>query len=323
LERGIENNHLLYANKEKSQELFSVLGLQFPKGLNNLDFNTIIHQSRNIVKSKKEKIDNEKSQELSMFQGLQLSEAFNNLDSDNIIQQNEDTVKSTEEKSNSYNDYKFTENSEGLTVKEYLGYDECVVIPAEVDGKKITTIGENSFANFSELKEVVIPQNVKQIDEGAFFYCENLQKVTLPNSLERISEDAFYNCDSLLNVAVPLDCEVHQYAFSPVTRLDVLADERTTTESSVEFTQNSAFFEAYGKDAETVSEVLGLTLMKRDGEPMVGIAGYAIDDCVSKLKEQGYSVNVNRTQQQSVSKSQSDDNDDEDEFVAVSRSRGR
>lgn len=55
LEKEIEADNLLYADKEKSQELFSVLGLQFSKGLNNLDFNTIIHPSRNIVKELEEK----------------------------------------------------------------------------------------------------------------------------------------------------------------------------------------------------------------------------------------------------------------------------
>ncbi len=50
LNLSLENNMVLYWNKTKSQELFSVLGLQFPKGFNNLDYNNIIHQSNNIVK---------------------------------------------------------------------------------------------------------------------------------------------------------------------------------------------------------------------------------------------------------------------------------
>ena len=45
-----EEDKILFADKEKSQELFSVLRLQFPQGFNNLSFNTIIHPSRNIVK---------------------------------------------------------------------------------------------------------------------------------------------------------------------------------------------------------------------------------------------------------------------------------
>ena len=45
INRAVEQNKVLYYNKEKSQELFSVLGLQLSKGLNILDSNIIIHQS--------------------------------------------------------------------------------------------------------------------------------------------------------------------------------------------------------------------------------------------------------------------------------------
>ncbi|WP_337812568.1 hypothetical protein [Ruminococcus bicirculans (ex Wegman et al. 2014)] len=50
INRAVEQNKVLYYNKEKSQELFSVLGLQLSKGLNILDSDIIIHRSRNIVK---------------------------------------------------------------------------------------------------------------------------------------------------------------------------------------------------------------------------------------------------------------------------------
>lgn len=51
IERAANANNILYWNKQKSQELFSVLGLHLPKGLNDLDSNIIIHQSHNIVNS--------------------------------------------------------------------------------------------------------------------------------------------------------------------------------------------------------------------------------------------------------------------------------
>lgn len=50
LELELQADNILYINKQKSQELFSVLRLQFSQGLNALDSNVIIHQSRNIVK---------------------------------------------------------------------------------------------------------------------------------------------------------------------------------------------------------------------------------------------------------------------------------
>ena len=49
IQRAIDSDNILYYSKEKSQKLFSLLGLQFPKCLNNLDSDIIIHKSRNIV----------------------------------------------------------------------------------------------------------------------------------------------------------------------------------------------------------------------------------------------------------------------------------
>ena len=50
IEKAIKNDNVLYCNKQKSQELFMFQGLQLPEAFNNLDFNKIIHQSKNIVK---------------------------------------------------------------------------------------------------------------------------------------------------------------------------------------------------------------------------------------------------------------------------------
>ena len=47
----INDDRLLFINKEKSQELFKRGGHQLPSVLNNLSFDTIIHQSNNVVKS--------------------------------------------------------------------------------------------------------------------------------------------------------------------------------------------------------------------------------------------------------------------------------
>ena len=49
IERIVESGNMLYCDMEKSQELFRVSGLQLPGCLNNLGFDKILHQSKNIV----------------------------------------------------------------------------------------------------------------------------------------------------------------------------------------------------------------------------------------------------------------------------------
>lgn len=50
ISEAIINDKVLFCDKEKSQELFTCQGLQLPEAFNNLDYNIIIHKSRNIVK---------------------------------------------------------------------------------------------------------------------------------------------------------------------------------------------------------------------------------------------------------------------------------
>ncbi len=93
--RNIELNNVLYCDKQKSQEIFHVLGLQFPKGVNTLDFNVIIHQSRNIVKGL-EPENTIKNQEQSERKGLQLSELTDVPDLDNSIHPADENVKGSD-----------------------------------------------------------------------------------------------------------------------------------------------------------------------------------------------------------------------------------
>ena len=58
LERIIENDALLFANKNKTQKLLSDSELQLLTRLSNFGFDKIIHPSRNIVKSENNPIDN-------------------------------------------------------------------------------------------------------------------------------------------------------------------------------------------------------------------------------------------------------------------------
>ena len=111
LKRAVADDKLLFIDKEKSQELFRVLGLQLSKGVNDLDFNTIIHKSRNIVKGANETfIDNKKSQESLRVLRLQFPQGVNTLDSNTIIHNNHNNVKNfSEEKYKT--DYKITDRN--------------------------------------------------------------------------------------------------------------------------------------------------------------------------------------------------------------------
>ncbi len=50
-------------------------------------------------------------------------------------------------------------------IEKYLGTEECVVIPQEIDGQQVTKIASSAFCGNESVKQIVIPQTVTQIWE--------------------------------------------------------------------------------------------------------------------------------------------------------------
>lgn len=105
-------------------------------------------------------------------------------------------------------DFELIDNSDEIVIEKYVGKDPIVVIPDEIDGKKvvgfrfmndknivavrigdnITEIDQNAFGNAENLKYLVLGKSVKSID-GYNFYGTNLKELILNDGLERIGED--------------------------------------------------------------------------------------------------------------------------------------
>ena len=77
--------------------------------------------------------------------------------------------------------------------------DECVFIPAYVDGKKVTGIAENAFSE-STVKYIGIPYTIKTIGTRAFYGCTGLTEITIPESVTSIGTQIFYKASNLATV---------------------------------------------------------------------------------------------------------------------------
>lgn len=108
-------------------------------------------------------------------------------------------------------DFSFEEVDGTITIKEYIGSDEHVVVPETINNKPVTRIDVYAFffANAKnkeqnkELKSVVLPDTVTHIGNAAFDHCEALTSVTLPKNLEEIGSAAFSHCKKLSGVVLP------------------------------------------------------------------------------------------------------------------------
>ena len=112
-----------------------------------------------------------------------------------IPEENVTSVNKTEE------DYEYKELDDGtLEITEYTGSDTEIVVPAEIDGKKVSKIG-------CWKREIYHPTgpnsgSVEVIWGGAFEGCRSLTRVELPAGLTEIDSTAFEGCSSLMEIIV-------------------------------------------------------------------------------------------------------------------------
>lgn len=78
---------------------------------------------------------------------------------------------------------------------------ETVVIPDTYNGKPVTKIAEDGFAE-CEIKTVILGSNVKYVSDRAFEMCRELEDVYLQDGLVSIGEEAFFEC-ALKTVDIP------------------------------------------------------------------------------------------------------------------------
>ena len=86
------------------------------------------------------------------------------------------------------------------TITRYTGGVINLVIPAEIDGQAVTTIGANAFSS-GTFETVTVSNGITTIGNDAFSSCANLKQVTLANSVTSIGSGAFRSCGKMEHIA--------------------------------------------------------------------------------------------------------------------------
>lgn len=90
-----------------------------------------------------------------------------------------------------------------VSIYQYTGSKEKVVIPDFFEGLPVKKILAESFKGKKNIKEIVLPSQLEEIFLSAFEDCENLEKIHIPDTVVEISSGAFRNCKSLKSVTLP------------------------------------------------------------------------------------------------------------------------
>ena len=130
---------------------------------------------------------------------------------------------------------------DGMNTTSIQKYQESATnleIPAELGGRKVTSIKDKAFRGRTTLETVVIPEGITEIGDSAFEGCTSLQTVTLPSTMMHIGNRAFNVCNSLEMIAIPEGItEIGDSAFRMCESLHTVALPSTVTSIA-----NQAFY---------------------------------------------------------------------------------
>jgi hypothetical protein len=99
--------------------------------------------------------------------------------------------------------FTFTTNDDNtITLTQYTGSNNVVVIPATTNGYPVTSVGDTAFAGCVNLTSIEFPGSITNIGSGAFNSCFGLTNVAIPASVNTIGDYAFVYCTNLTAINV-------------------------------------------------------------------------------------------------------------------------
>ncbi|KGR81762.1 leucine-rich repeat protein [Lysinibacillus odysseyi] len=127
--------------------------------------------------------------------------------------------------------YGFGMNESGIF---YFGDEPHIVVPAMFNGRPVTTVAHEGFAN-KEILSVQLPATLTEIGSGAFKNCTLLEHVSIQEGVTRIGGAAFQGCHSLTSLSLPESlAEIGSYAFDECFNL-----------SSIQLPEHMEYISAY------------------------------------------------------------------------------
>ena len=163
-------------------------------------------------------------------------------------------------------DFEYYVEGGNVKITKYIGSGGSVDIPATIDGKPVTSIGEYAFAYYSGLTSITIPNSVISIGNYAFAGCSELTSITIPSSVTSIGNYAFGNCSGLKTIYIPNGAQLGAYAIP-----DTAAKITYTVDSSnnVKITEIEL---STGQNTVDIPATI-------DGKPVTSIGERAFQSC--------------------------------------------
>ncbi len=187
-------------------------------------------------------------------------------------------------------DFEYTIENNNVTITKYIGNDETVIIPKEINGKPVTALKGSEdgkmgcFQRCASVKSIVIPDGISMIGNYLFSDCTSLEEILIPDSVTKIGEFSFNNCNSLKTVVIPKNVTaIGLSAFNNCSSIEsITIPERVTT-------LERAVFNNCSKLREIILPENLTTVSSNAFAQCVSLENIAIPDTVTLLGDYSFS----------------------------------
>lgn len=97
-----------------------------------------------------------------------------------------------------------------ITITGYTGAESNVIIPEEIEGRKVEIIGERAFKQSNTIESITLPNSILEIQAWAFKNCARLREVVMSDGIVLIGGWAFKDCPQLNMVVLPVSVNTIQ-----------------------------------------------------------------------------------------------------------------
>ena len=87
-----------------------------------------------------------------------------------------------------------------VDITQYLGADEELKLPNEIEGHKVIGFGMKAFDGCEGLRAAYIPPTVTSLPAKLFDSCPALERIYIPASVRRIGKNAVHECPEFTTV---------------------------------------------------------------------------------------------------------------------------
>ena len=106
------------------------------------------------------------------------------------------------EQVNPASDFAYTADGGEVTITDYIGTSEHVLIPPEIDGQPVTALADKAFYE-KHVTTVVVPDSVTEIGAACFSGDNYLVSLTLPDELAELPPASLESCFRLMDFDLP------------------------------------------------------------------------------------------------------------------------